>query len=145
MAAAVGAPDDYAGELPVAFVSLRPGSRIDAAELSEFVQRYIPERPAYPKTIHILDALPMTAIGKLFKPAMRTLAAQAVLQERLARHALNDDVKVEVTLEGKEQVVRFTTSGGHALTARLREMMQGFPLKYRIDEAQGAAAAGVQP
>ncbi|MDB5777794.1 MAG: AMP-binding enzyme family protein [Polaromonas sp.] len=144
MAAAVGAPDDYAGELPVAFVSLRPGSRIDAAALSEFAQRYIPERPAYPKTIHILEALPMTAIGKLFKPAMRTLAAQAVLQERLARHALNDDVTVEVTLEGKEQVARFTASGGSDVASRLRDMMQGFPLKYRI-EARSPAGAGARP
>jgi len=145
MAAAVGAPDDYAGELPVAFVSLRPGSRIDAAELSEFAQRYIPERPAYPKTIHILEALPMTAIGKLFKPAMRVIAAQAVLQERLARHGLTGEVTVDVTLQGKEQVVRFTgASGDPALGTRLRDMMLGFPLKYHI-EACSPAGAGVQP
>ncbi|MDB5846144.1 MAG: hypothetical protein JWP79_3454, partial [Polaromonas sp.] len=118
--------------------------RIDAAALSEFAQRYIPERPAYPKTIHILEALPMTAIGKLFKPAMRTLAAQAVLQERLARHALNDDVTVEVTLEGKDQVARFTASGGSDVASRLRDMMQGFPLKYRI-EARSPAGAGARP
>lgn len=141
MAAAVGAPDDYAGELPVAFVSLRPGSPPDAQELSAFAQRYIPERPAYPKAIYILDALPMTAIGKLFKPAMRALAAQAVLQERLARHGLAGEVTVDVALEGKEQVACFTASRGGSLDARLREMMQGFPLKYRIE----SATAGVRP
>ena len=144
MAAAVGAPDDYAGELPVAFVSLKPGSWIDAAELCEFAQRYIPERPAYPKTIHILEALPMTAIGKLFKPAMRVIAAQVVLQERLARHGLDKTVAVEVSLEGKAQVVRFSVSGDISMAARLQEMMQGFPLKYRVDMCS-PTDAGVQP
>ena len=147
MAAAVGAPDDYAGELPVAFVSLRPGSQLDATELAAFAQRYIPERPAYPKTIYILDALPMTAIGKLFKPAMRVIAAQAVLQERLARHGLAGEVAVDVALEGKEQVARFTASGDSGLVGRLRDMMQSFPLKYRIEARDPVAEAetGVQP
>ena len=148
MAAAVGAPDEYAGEMPVAFVSLRPGSQASGAELSEFAQRFIPERPAFPKTITVLSALPMTAIGKLFKPALRVAAALAVLQDRLARNGLADGVTVEVSLEGKEQVVRFIETGDEGnhenLAPRLREMMKGFGLKYRI-EATGKAAAEGQP
>jgi fatty-acyl-CoA synthase len=147
MAAAVGAPDEYAGEMPVAFVSLRPGSQLEASELAEFAQRYIPERPAYPKTIYVLDALPMTAIGKLFKPALRVIAAQSVLQDRLARHGLSADVGVKVLLEGKEQIVCFIATNAlsdDTLAPRLQEMMKGFGMKYRI-EVGDQAGAGVQP
>ncbi|MDB5931676.1 MAG: hypothetical protein JWR60_3383 [Polaromonas sp.] len=148
MAAAVGAPDDYAGEMPVAFVSLRPGNRISGDELAGFARQFIPERPAWPKSVHILEALPMTAIGKLFKPALRAMATQAVLRERLARSGLDDEVTVEAVLEGKGQMVRFIWTGEGAglelLAARLQQMMQGFGLKYRI-EVQGRAAEGSQP
>ena len=143
MAAAVGAPDEYAGEMPVAFVSLRPGSQASGAELSEFAQRFISERPAFPKTITILDALPMTAIGKLFKPTLRVAATQAVLEDRLARNGLAADVTVEVSLEGKDQMVRFRqTTSGPDNDARLREMMKDFGMKYRIEARNQAAAEG---
>lgn len=144
MAAAVGAPDEYAGEMPVAFVSLRPGSELKAEELAEFAQRYIPERPAFPKTIYILEALPMTAIGKLFKPALRVIATQAVLQDRLARHGLSTDVALEVSLEGAGQIVRLIGNcdekSHENLTLRLQEMMNGFPMKYRIEVSAPTAA-----
>jgi fatty-acyl-CoA synthase len=74
LAAAVGAPDEYAGEVPVAYVSLRPGRTVGSDELAAFAQARIPERPAYPKAIFILDALPVTAIGKLYKPTLRAMA-----------------------------------------------------------------------
>lgn len=146
MAAAVGAPDEYAGEMPVAFVSLRPGGQASGAELSEFAQRFIPVRPAFPKTITILDALPMTAIGKLFKPTLRVAATQAVLPDRLARNGLAADVTVEVSLEGKEQVVRFIETGDERnhknLVPRLQEIMKGFGMKYRIEAHVKATAGG---
>ncbi len=132
LAAAVGAPDEYAGEIPVAYVSLRPGCAADAAELSAFAQQHIPERPACPKAIHILPALPVTAIGKLFKPELRVMATQAVMEEQLQKTGLHASARVHVAIEGREQVVRFTISEAAAMPA-LRAMMQGFALKYHID------------
>lgn len=144
MAAAVGAPDDYAGEIPVAFVSLRPGHVADAAQLSEFAQRHIPERPAFPKAIHILHALPMTAIGKLYKPELRIMATRLVLQQKLDSQGLASSVRLDVSLEGKAQAVLFSTSGEDGLAARLQEMMRGFAIQYRIRalaETAGGPAA----
>jgi fatty-acyl-CoA synthase len=43
--AAVGAPDAYAGELPVAFVTLRPGASVTEAELLAFAAERVDERP----------------------------------------------------------------------------------------------------
>ena len=48
LAAAVGMPDAYAGELPVCYVALRPGAAVTEAELREHAEQTIAERPAWP-------------------------------------------------------------------------------------------------
>ena len=75
--AAVGLPDVYAGELPVVFVTLVPGAAVTEAELLAFVRERVDEPPARPKSVTILRAMPMTAVGKIFKPELRQLAANS--------------------------------------------------------------------
>ncbi len=105
LAAAVGMPDAYAGELPVCFVMLRPGAEVSEADLQGHAQRTIGERPAWPKQFHIVDAIPMTSVGKIFKPALRCDAAErlvsAVLREQ---HALLD-AKVQVSAGGARGLI----------------------------------------
>ncbi|TGE17348.1 acyl-CoA synthetase [Hymenobacter elongatus] len=84
MAAAIGSPDPDAGELPVAYVTRAPGHTITEAELLAFAAAAIPERAAVPKRIHIADELPLTAIGKIFKPALLKQEISRVFGERLA-------------------------------------------------------------
>ncbi|WP_322027947.1 acyl-CoA synthetase [Burkholderia sp. BCC1977] len=79
IAAAVGKPDAYAGELPVAYVVLRAGVKIDTSELQEFARASITERAAVPNEIFVVDNLPLTAVGKVFKPALRFDSARRVL------------------------------------------------------------------
>jgi len=62
-AAAVGMPDAYAGELPVAFVSTREDWKPAEAELISFLRSRIEDPVAMPKRIEVLDALPVTPIG----------------------------------------------------------------------------------
>lgn len=76
--AAVGAPDAYAGELPVVFVTLVPGAVATEVELLEFVRQRVDEPPARPKSVTILQTMPMTSVGKIFKPDLRQLAASRV-------------------------------------------------------------------
>lgn len=76
--AAVGAPDAYAGELPVVFVTLVPGAAASEAELLEFVRSRVDEPPARPKSVSILPTMPMTLVGKIYKPELRQLAAKAI-------------------------------------------------------------------
>jgi fatty-acyl-CoA synthase len=87
-AAAVGEPDEYAGEIPVAFVVLKPGSNLDMLQLVEFAARHIPERPAVPKRIDVLSSLPLTAVGKVYKPALRLRAIERVITDRLRAHPI---------------------------------------------------------
>lgn len=93
-AAAVGAPDEYAGEVPVAFVVPRPGATIEPQALLEFVRQYIAEPPAHPKRIDLLEALPLTAVGKVYKPALRLRAIERVIADRLERGGLAGLVRV---------------------------------------------------
>lgn len=70
MAAAIGRPDPVVGEVPVAYVQLSPGKTITETALLDFVKLRIGERAAIPKKIHIIDPMPLTAVGKIFKPAL---------------------------------------------------------------------------
>ncbi len=87
LCAAVGAPDAYAGEVPVAFATLKPGSHVTEAELLAFTAGRVDEGPAKPKSITVLKAMPVTNVGKIYKPELRTLASAAVVQ-RLIQNAM---------------------------------------------------------
>ncbi len=140
MAAAVGEPDEYAGEIPVAYVTVRPGSSVSPEALCEFAQQLIPERPAFAKRVEILPVLPMTAIDKVYKPALKALAAQYALTERLARIGLDRQVLVSVQESGATLTVVFTVrvSNGEpkisqVVESYLRQLIGHFALNYRIE------------
>ncbi len=75
LAAAIGRPDPHAGEVPVVYIQLKDGESASEAELLEFAESRIHERAARPKAVHIIEALPLTAVGKVFKPALREMEA----------------------------------------------------------------------
>ncbi|MGJ3230486.1 MAG: acyl-CoA synthetase [Oceanicaulis sp.] len=90
LAAAVGQPDAYAGEVPVAYVTLRAGAAMTAGELEAYARDTVSERPAAPKAVRILDAMPVTAVGKIFKPALREDAAVCAARAALEAAGLAD-------------------------------------------------------
>lgn len=69
-AAVVGAPDTVLGEIPVAFVSLRPDATASVEELAQHLRGILAafKRPA---SITILDELPKNPVGKIDKPTLR--------------------------------------------------------------------------
>ena len=85
LCAAVGRPDAYAGEVPVAYVQLRQGVKASADDLLAYAAQHISERAAVPKAIHILGALPVTAVGKIFKPALSQREIESVVLETAAQ------------------------------------------------------------
>ncbi len=70
LVAAVGRPDAHAGEVPVAYVQLEPGQQLEEEELLAFAKEHIGERAAVPKAVIVLDEIPLTPVGKIFKPAL---------------------------------------------------------------------------
>jgi fatty-acyl-CoA synthase len=84
LAAVVGQPDAYAGELPVGYVQLKSGATVDAGELEAWVRERTPERAAVPVQIFQIDPMPLTGVGKVFKPQLRWDAATRALTKVLA-------------------------------------------------------------
>ncbi|SHJ48398.1 long-chain acyl-CoA synthetase [Nocardiopsis flavescens] len=75
-AAVVGRPDPYRGESVVAYVSLASGARATGEELAGFAREHL---AAYkrPREVHVVDALPKTATGKIRRRALREAPAPA--------------------------------------------------------------------
>ena len=63
---------------------MRPGAKLSAVELEAYVAERIAEPPARPRYVYLQDELPMTAVGKVFKPALRRDATRRVVEVALA-------------------------------------------------------------
>ena len=137
-AAAVGKPDAYAGEVPIAYVQLVPGAQASAADLLGALDGCIAERAAVPKEIVILDKLPLTDIGKPLKSALRADAAARALGAVIAQAAgLSPSVAlrpdpmhgqiIEITIDG------IATADRGAYAARIGEAMRQYAFSYRIE------------
>ena len=121
--AAVGMPDAYAGEVPVAYVTLRAGATVSAEELIAFASPHL-EPPALPRRVFFLERLPMTAVGKVFKPALRRDSAERRLRELLQNEPIE-------SLTVSEQPGR-----GHVVRIALRRQEpQDQDCRTRIDVA----------
>ncbi len=83
MAAAVGRPDAHVGEVPVAYVQLKPSAEVQESELMSFARERIGERAAVPKAIRIVPAMPLTGVGKIFKPELKLRETEDALIEAL--------------------------------------------------------------
>jgi fatty-acyl-CoA synthase len=80
LAAAIGRPDAHAGEVPVAYVQLKETASASPDDLLAFAARNIGERAAVPRHVKILRAVPTTAVGKIFKPALLELEIESVVR-----------------------------------------------------------------
>lgn len=105
---AVGRPDLHAGEVPVAYVTLRAAATATPAELVAWAARSVPEPAAAPKDVIILDALPLTAIGKPYKVALRMDATARVAREVLASNGV--DASVDCVLVDGQITAQITTA-----------------------------------
>ena len=69
-AAVVGRPDERWGEVPVAFVALRPGADVTPDALIEHCQAQL-ARFKVPKEVTFVEALPRNPSGKVLKRELR--------------------------------------------------------------------------
>lgn len=135
LAAAVGKPDRYAGELPVLFVQLRQGAQADAEEIRRFVVDRIQERAAAPKAVFVLKTMPLSGPGKIYKVALRFELTRTTLQADIDA-ALGTDSGVEVQVVEDLQsgiAVRLRGTADSAVRARAKAELAGYSFKIEIE------------
>ncbi len=69
-AAVIGIPDDEAGELPKAFVTLQAGAELSAEEVQEFVKGQVASYKQI-RLVEFIDEIPKSASGKILRRFLR--------------------------------------------------------------------------
>ena len=92
LAGAIGQPDAHAGEIPCVYVELVDGATATEAELMAYAKANIHECAAHPKHLEIMDELPKTAVGKIFKPDLRKRAITRIFNAALANAGVAAEV-----------------------------------------------------
>lgn len=128
-AGAIGQPDAFAGELPCAYVELMAGASVSEEELMAHAKRHIHERAAVPKHIEVMDELPKTAVGKIFKPDLRKRAITRVLDAALAEAGVAAHV-VAVVEDKKRGLVAQLASTGSFDEAKLKQVLGEFTVPW---------------
>ena len=131
LAAAVGKPDSHAGELPVAYVQLHPGAHATESELLQVAAAHIPERPAVPKEIIVLDQIPLTAVGKPQKHLLQVDAARRTFESAFA--AVKGDWALEVDMQGGGLMLRIRVPDAQQETRRqIEQIMSGYAVRHQL-------------
>jgi len=68
--AVIGVPDDEAGELPKAFVTLAPGAELTLDELREFLADHV-VKYKLPGYLEVIETIPKSASGKILRRELR--------------------------------------------------------------------------
>lgn len=135
LAALVGQPDAYAGELPVAYVQRKPGVEASAADLIGYLKEHTPERAAVPVALHFVDPMPLTAVGKIFKPALRVDAMRRVAEQLLEGLGATVEVRADAT---HGQVIRvvlppaLTGPARAAAEAKVRSQLGPLTVRHEL-------------
>lgn len=126
---AIGQPDTHAGEIPVAYVRLKPDfiGKTTEDELLGHCQQTISERAAIPKRIEILDVLPVTAVGKVFKPELRNMATKTVLSAALQSAHIDADIVAKFDpMRGQVAIVTLSNVDDIEM---VRKLLEKFPVE----------------
>jgi fatty-acyl-CoA synthase len=139
LAAVVGQPDAYAGELPVGYVQLRPGASVAPGELEAWVRERTPERAAVPVQVIPIDPMPLTGVGKVFKPQLRWDAATRVFTGVLSPlRERGVDCEVKVGPHGSHGSIASVTFSRvpqeqrEALASEVQALLAPFVMRHEV-------------
>lgn len=129
-ACAVGRPDRHAGEVPVAYVTLVPGATVTQEQLRDWARDRVPDPTAVPKTVTILDELPATAVGKLYRLALRMDATRAELHTAL--RGIPAVHEIDIAVEGSSLVAVITVHTT-AHQAAVKAVLDQYTIAWRTE------------
>jgi fatty-acyl-CoA synthase len=141
---AVSMPDGYAGEAPMLFAAPAPGVVIDVEALKAYLAEHVLELPARPKRVAILESLPVTAVGKIFKPTLRDLAiSESALFEIERIFGPSVEARVEVERDDKLRTIVTIAVGSRdeVLRAELTSELSKLPQTYLLLPAEERGSA----
>ncbi|MFF4250641.1 hypothetical protein ACFY1L_05460 [Streptomyces sp. NPDC001663] len=130
-ALAVGQPDQRAGEVPVAYVTLAHGM-VSEDELRDWATAHASEAAAIPKAVRVLAALPVTVVGKPYKPPLRADATRRVLSDVLADIHDVEEISAEADSGSVEAIVWLRASASADTTAEVERRVGKFTVPCRI-------------
>ena len=137
--AAVGRPDPHAGEVPVVYVEVSKDSGISETGIMEWASSNIGERAAIPKEVIITDHIPLTAVGKIFKPALKWDTVKRTYEKELkALGSLAESFDVSVgedKIYGTSAYVEVMPASGVApetIKKRVSEILASYTVHYDI-------------
>ncbi|RFU13933.1 acyl-CoA synthetase [Rhodobacteraceae bacterium W635] len=134
MSGAIGQPDAFAGELPCAYVELVDGAEVSVKELAAHCEEHVYERAARPKHLEILDELPKTAVGKVFKPALRKKAISRVYNAALKEAGVAAEV-VDVIESKKLGLVAHLRKTGEVTDKAVGDVLGEFTRPWQWAQA----------
>jgi len=139
VAAAVGQPDSHAGETPVAYVQLQENAELTEADILAYLKDQIGERAAVPKEVFIVDEIPLTPVGKIFKPSLRWQSIQRVYTTELqALDDLAEKINVSVNedkIHGSIAEIAIKSAPGvnaDDIKAKADDILARFTVKYHL-------------
>jgi fatty-acyl-CoA synthase len=141
LCAAIGRPDAHAGEVPVLYVQLRDGEQASVEALLQYAREVIAERAALPKAVHIVEALPLTAVGKIFKPALRAREIESVVRATISEFTDVAVERLEVRHDQRRGLLAHARlRGSEADLSRVAAALGVYAFAFDILPAVGASA-----
>ncbi len=134
IAAAIGRPDAAKGEMPIAYVQFKPGATTSVEELLELCREQVQERAAVPVQVLITPQIPLTAVGKVNKPALRADAMLRVAREQAAT-VIGNSGTFDVTVDesGVRSRVKLDIRTTIAEVTELREQLGAAFGRYEFE------------
>jgi fatty-acyl-CoA synthase len=139
--AAVGCPDPHAGEVPVAYVQLAEGFEATEAEILQWARDHVGEKAAVPREIIIIPEIPLTPVGKIFKPLLRWDATRRIYENELKQlGGMVEDLQVKVgedKVHGTRVAIVVKPAPGSNITAirdKIAELLTRYTVYYEVGE-----------
>jgi long-chain acyl-CoA synthetase len=103
-AAVIGISDPMKGEVPKAFIVGKPGAKIDEQKVLAFCREKLASFKV-PRFVEVIDELPKTATGKIWKRKLRDMEAGIDEDEIVEDEEMLEEVESEETIEVAEDSV----------------------------------------
>jgi fatty-acyl-CoA synthase len=135
--AAVPRPDAHSGEVPAVYVVLRAGATANVDALRRWATAHCPEPASVPKFFHIVEAIPVTAVGKVHKVPLVHDSIRRVVRHELEEARLSGQVVVADVDGRAHATVRLPANVSEEHLASIRNRLSRYEIDYEIDGSVG--------